>query len=417
MLPLHAEPVGVVARSAAAAPVSAGKLAESVAAAVRGAGAAAETDPFARARSHLDRGAVPAERLTAFTRARNLVRDGWRAYAAVDTGLAMERLTRARDVAREVLDLDGGLVLYADIALRIGAVELAMGRASEAAQSFRTARALDSERRISIASFAPDVVAAFRAATTGEAELISVRLNSDPAGAQVEVDGRYVGQAPVAIRAGPGNHVIVARAPGHRAAAHILALGQGLATPADGLTVSLEPDAELAALAQGAAGLAIAGPSQRIRAALAALIRYGELAGVVVVASLWQGGQPALFGQYCAGLPATCTRIVEIRYPSADLTRSACAELWATLRSAPLQTPPGLLRESRLVAAEGRPVAPVSAPGIGHRGCRLCRKPWLWIGVGAAIAAAGATWLALSPGQGRPVVRVDPCDFGRCPDR
>ena len=402
-----ADAVGIVARSSADAPVPSPELAAAIADVLRGNGVEPESDPFARARQRVDRGAVPVERLAGFSKARNLAREGWRAYAAVESERAVQLLTEARTAALDVFDLDGGSALYADIALRLGVVQLQLGRAEVAADSFRLSRTLDPEREVSIASFAPDIVTAFDRAVAAQRDPVSIRVTSQPAGARIELDGRYVGSAPATIQTTRGAHVVIARSPGHRAQARAIAVTDS----GRDVAIDLPSDPETQAIAVGSPGLTVGRASARTEVALSALIRYAELDGVVVVAGVWRRGQPALIGQYCADIPVRCTRIVEIRFPAPEAASSACAELWSALRAEARETTPALLEDRRLVAGEARPR---QGPSESTGGCRWCRSPWLWVGVGAAVVAAGTTWLVLRDRDIEPVVTIDPCQFGGC---
>lgn len=406
----RADAVGVVARSSADAPVSAPVIAEAMADTLRGTGLQPDLDPFARARAQLDRSAVPGDRLAGFSRARNLVREGWRAYAAVDTGRALEQLTAARDVARQVIDLDGGPALYADIALRLGATHLQLGQTELSTSNFRLARALDPGREVSIALFAPDVVKAFQRANTAQPATRAYRVTSAPA-ARVEFDGRDLGPTPMTIQAPVGEHILVARAPGYRVhVAHFSATADD--TDAVAMNLQLVRDDETSAILAGDRGLAIGQATAATRGALRAVIRYGEFTGVVLVASVWRSGEPTLLGQYCAGIPVACTRVVEIRFAAAEAVVAASAELWASLGAGSLDSPPAMLADRRLVTGESRPR---SGSGGSGAGCRWCRSPWLWIGLTSAAIAASATWLIVTGQDDEPVISVDPCQFGGCP--
>ena len=419
----RADTIGVVARSSPDAPVSAPVLVGSMARTLRSTGLQPSSDPFARARAQLDRSAVPVARLAAFSRAHNLVREGWQAYVAVDTRRALQQLTAARDVARQVIDLDGGPALYADIALRLGATHLQLDQTEQSVSNFRLAHALDPGHEVTIASFAPDVVKAYQGANTAQPATRTYRVTSTPQ-ARIEFDGRHLGPTPLTIQVPVGEHILVARAPGHRVhVEHFAAALPGepenppsAAAPAQSDAVTMElglvRDDETSAIVAGDGGLAIGQARAATRTALRALIRYGEIDGVVLVASVWRSGQPALLGQYCAGIPVACTRVVEIRFPAPEAAAAASAELWASLRADALAGAPVLLADRRLVTGDTRPRSGGSRAGPG---CRWCRNPWLWIGLTSAAITASATWLIVTSGDDKPVITVEPCQFGGCP--
>ena len=409
-----ADSIGIAAQSAADAPASAGQVARAMGDALLDMGITPALDPFARAQLGLDRGAVPSPRLARFSQVRNLIREGWQAYVAVDTERAIERFQAAQEAARELLDLDGGAVLYADIALRLGAVQLQLGQQQDATHNFRLARTLDPDREVAIASFAPDVVRAFETANAAEVPMGVIRVTSEPEGVRVELDGQDVGPAPVVVQAPVGDHVLVARFPGYRAATRVVSVAPIDANAAgpQPVAVRLSPDAETAALAAGSPRLAVGQSSGDAKIAIRALIRYAEVDGIAVVASVWRGGQAALLGQYCTDIPVVCTRVVEIRFPTPEGVRAASAELWSALRAETRDREPSLLADPRLVSSE---VGPGRQMHQSDGGCRICRSRWLWLGVGAAAVAAGATWLIVRDRGIEPIVTVDPCEFGSCP--
>lgn len=405
----RAEPVAVVARASGDAPLPPALAGEAVARAARAAGASVVPAPFERAGERLARGAVPAARLQGFGRARALAHAGWRAYLAVEPAAAAQSLARAREAAAGVLDLQGAIALHADISLRLGVVLHQLGRADEAAAALREAAALDPGRAVSIAEFAPDAVSAYEAARDAPAPAVTVRIQAVPAGAFIEIDGRPVGAAPVEVIVPAGPHAIVARAPGYRGHGQVVALAPGQG-PVD---IRLAADAPAAAVMRGAEALAIGRAPDEAGAAVAGLARYAELDTVVLVASVWRRGAPALLGQRCAsGADAAvrCTRVVEIGYDSPDAVSAAAARLWAVLADAPGTGAPGLLTDARFVRGEARPRP--RAPR--ESGCAWCRSPWVWVGVGAAAAVGGAVWALARDRDTTPVISVDPCMFGTC---
>ncbi|HTM21566.1 MAG TPA: hypothetical protein VL172_13690, partial [Kofleriaceae bacterium] len=184
--PAAAQPrVAVIGQRAAEAPATAAQVRDAVAAAL---GEGAVSDPFGRARASLDAGAVPEGRLEPFRRATQLVEEGWRAYLAVQKTFARDRLGEARHVAEEVLDLEGGRELYAEVSLRLGLVLLDLGEGGEAADLFRLVRALDPEREIGTAEFHPDVVRASGAAAAATVPAQRVVIDTEPGGAPAAVE-------------------------------------------------------------------------------------------------------------------------------------------------------------------------------------------------------------------------------------
>lgn len=406
--PCHAQTMGLVVLDPGHAPVPARDVMHAMARAAGRTGATMDVEPFARARSHFLAGAVPAPRLAAFREARALAVEGWRAYLAVDTEVARARLEAARSVAKGVLDLDGGFALHADISLRLGAVFLQLGRPGEAREAFLLARALDPDREVSIAEFSPDVVEAHQAARPDSGR-VAVTVTTEPAGARIEVNGQDMGTAPLTIELGQGAHVVVARAKGHVAMTQVIQIS---AQEPRQVAMTLAHDPDAAVLLGTPEALAVGTTNQAAIAAIQALLRYGELDSLVMVASIFGAEGPALLGQACSGIPARCTAIMEIRYTEARATRAAAMELWAALHAAPRQGAPEILADKRL----GRPARPLAATAGGsRRACAWCRSRWFWIGIGAAALTAGAAIWATDRGDTRPVITLDPCEFGGCP--
>jgi hypothetical protein len=394
----RADDVGlvVVAAGGAPAPVS-----EVTAAMVQGGGAAGHAvvgDAAAVAARAQAAGAVPRAALERFRRVRDLVDEGWRAYLQVAGDFAAARLGRARGDAEELLALDGGVALYADVALRLGAVLDHLGRRAEGAEVLRLAGWLDPGRAVTTAEFSPDVVAAFDAARARTPAAVTVRVVvTGAAAAQLEIDGRSAGTAPLTVELAAGQHVAVARAAGHRAR------GVAFAAVAGGeVAIGLEADPAAVALRDGvAAGTGEAAAGRAIEA----VERYAEVDAVVLAAAVWRQGEPALLGQWCAG--GRCTAVVEVGYGAAPGGLAAAAgALWRELAAvaAERRSPPTLPSDPRL----GRGAGPARVAGAG---CRWCRSPWLWAGLGAAAVAVGAGVAVLASGDDGTIVAVDPDDF------
>lgn len=402
----------MVARQAAAAPETGPAAGTAVA---RALGGAAVADPFAAARDSLAAGASPASRLEAFRRAGRLIEEGWRSYLAVDKNFARDRLGEARRVAEEVVDLEGGRELLAEVSLRLGVVLLDLGDAGEAAGLFRLARALDPAREVGVAEFHPDVVRAIQVALAARVprQRIGIQVEGEGdrpaaiADAVVEVDGGPVGQAPVDVELAIGQHLVVVRRPGFAPRGQLIAVRAGDATP---VTVVLERDPGAAAVLVGDEALAVGRSDADARVAVDGLLVWGELDAVLLTASVWRRGQPALLGQLCRGVPVRCTGVEEVGYPPGALD-AAARQLVGRLRAAGLRSfTPYLLIDRRLVAGEP---APGTAVGGGEQR-RWWRNPYLLVGVGAAAVAAGALVLFGRDSEITPIVGVDRCDFVAC---
>ncbi len=397
--------VGLVVYAPERAPATRDQVDAAVARAAQADGWSADPRPFAHAAAALAAGAVPKARLDRWARAEGLAAEGWRAYLAARPTTALSRIGEARAEAAAILDLDGGRELYADLSVRMGAVKLALGR--DAADDFRLAAALDPDREVTDAEFKPAVVEQFAAARGERRGRAELRIESDPPGAAIELDGRLAGAAPVTVPADIGLHVVVARQAGRASRAEVVAF----AREAPVLRLELDSDPAAAAVAAGTAGFKL-GREERSAALVAgAVLAYGELDALFLVGTVWRRGAPALVGQICrGGVPARCGKVVEIGYARArDLPRAA-TELWRAARAAPGRFPATLLGDARLVSRELPPGAVV---GGGERR-RWWRSPWLWVGIGGAALALAAGLLVTGDDEIEPVVVGDPCDFGGC---
>jgi hypothetical protein len=346
-------------------------------------------DAVGEARAAINAGAVPIATLERFRRVREQVDEGWRAFLRVQVDFAASRLAAARTEAEGLVALPGGVALYADASLRLGAVLGYLGRTAESQASLALALALDPERPITLAEFSPDVVAAVDAVRGQTRPTRSVRIASEPAGAQISVDGKDVGRAPLHADIAIGQHVVVARAAQYQPRAIALAVD----ATTNELALELETDVAWARLAEGAAiGMSDARAQELVDAA----IRFADLDAVVLVADSAQRGGPTLLVQRCAGVPARCTAVIEIGYTERSGIGSAARDAWLSVRSADLRYPPSVLGDPR-------------ASGPRDDGtCKLCRSPMLWGGVGvAAVVATVAIIAIVSSSRPPPVVHVD----------
>ena len=385
----RAEGVGVIAAGAGRADRAA--VAAAVVEAI-GARGRVVGDAVGEARAQLAAGAVPSATLARFRHVREMIDEGWRAYLRVQIDFAQSRLAAARTEAEALAALPGGTELYADAALRLGAV-LQNRRIADAPAVLALAIALDPERPITLAEFSPDVVEAVDAVRAAPAAIQRVHVTTTPAGAVVSIDGTELGRAPLDAQVTRGQHLVVARAPLHRAAVQgVLVDG---AAGAD-LAVVLEPDDDAVRLAAGAEP-GIAEPAEQVL--VDAAMRFADLDEVIVAAVSDRRGGPTLVVQRCAGAPARCTAVVEVGFGDRAGLTSAAREAWQATQAGTLRYPPSVIGDSKQ-----RPPPP---------GCRLCRSPLVWTGVGAVVLGAVIAIVVTSGAKPPPVVTVDGHDFGR----
>jgi hypothetical protein len=350
-------------------------------------------DAVGDARAAIAAGAVPIATLERFRRVREQVDEGWRAFLRVQVDFAASRLATARTEAEGLVALPGGAALYADASLRLGAVLGHLGRTAESQASLALALALDPERPITLAEFSPDVVVAVDAVRGQTRAARSVRITSEPAGAQISVDGKDVGRAPLHVDLAIGQHVVVARVPQYQARALAIAVDNSTAE----LALELDADIAWTRLAEGAV---VGASDARAQELVDAAVRYADLDEVVLVADTDQRGGPTLLLQRCAGLPARCTAAIEIGYADRSGIGAATREAWQSARTADLRYPPSVFGDPRATGKrdDGR--------------CKLCRSPILWGGVGvAAVVATVAIIAIVSSSRPPPVVGVDPTKF------
>ena len=405
-------PVAVLVVEPPSASVSRPLLARVARQAVRASGRSIRDRPFEHARDRVRRGTVPRAALRRFVSARAVMEEGWRAYFAADFDIAHERLQKAREAAHDLLGLQGGALLYADISLRLGATLMRRGALTEAAEALAVARALDPGREVSLADFAPDVVEAYRRAAPSQASRqlhVELATGLDPSSLQVFIDGRDRGPPPLTLEVSNAPHLVVARGPGYRARAHLVSAGSDAAR----LLLQLEREMTTRPLLSPPPAIAAGQSSEHVSAALTALSSYGGIDAAWLLAGVWRGDQRALISQRCTDVPIRCTRVVEIRYPNDDGLPQAARESWRQVADAPLVGPPIVASDARLWPEPSRR-AVEETPRRPIRRCRICRNPWLWAGVGAAVLTTGtALWLTRDR-ERIPVIVVPPCEFGGC---
>ncbi len=360
--------------------------------------AGADADAVMRARRARADGAVPANELAGFAQVARLEAEGWRAYlVTVDAEFAASRLASARSLAEALLALPGGVEAYAEVSLRLGLVLAHLGRRDDAAETLRLARALDPDRTVTTSEFSPDGVAAFEAAIAAVAPAVTVTVNAT-ARAALTIDGIDAGRAPLTVSLGHGQHVVIARAPGR------VARGVAVSLRADSRTVDIALEAAPGGgpLERNAALGAGAGEAEA-SAAVADTLVYAELDELLVVASVFRGGGPALLGQRCVLARPACTAVVEIGHVDGGLDAAA--------RTLVERLGHASVRYGVILALDPR-VARGERGGGGGGGCGWCRNPWLLSGGGVVVAAAiTATAIALTRDDPVPVVTVDPGDF------
>lgn len=406
----HAGGVAILAVDIPSAPAEARQVRAALRRAVLARGLTVIDDSVAVARARVRAGAVPRATLERFSRVRALLRDGWRAYIAADLDIASTTLSAAAAACEPILALDGAARLYADISLRQGVVSMRRGDRPAAERAFTVARALDSTRQLSLTAYPPEVIQAYERATPAPGTA-SVSIRVHPESAHVFMDDRPVPAASSAITLALAPHLIVARAPGYRAHAHLWRPGDD---PNIDLHLQPEPRAH-AILNQPIMPMLPSGTPAATALALEGLIVYADVDAVVVAASVWRGHQPALIAQRCVGLPVQCTSVSDIRYVEHTALVAAAAELWAVLTDADPTHPLRVNSDPTLWPARTTPPVTAKRATRPRDRCRWCRNPWVWAGAGVLATVAVTTALVLTADSSQtPVITLDPCEFGNC---
>ncbi len=357
-------------------------------------------DGPALARAALARGAVAAERVRQLAVVAAAGAEGWRAYLQVALPFAASRLAKARSDAEPLLPLPGGLELYADLSLRLGAVLLALERRDEAEEALALARVLDPTRELSLVEFSPDIVDAIARVAARPAASAALTISTPGvAGVELELDGQRVGVTVARGAAAPaltlqvphGQHVILARRPGFEPAAQALRV----AGPAE-WSLALTVDRLGQVLTLPTLGLA----EEQASALAEAVTTFADADETLWLAQTTRRAAPALLAQRCNSRPR-CTAVVEVGFAEPGLP-AAVRAAWALLQRGDLRYPPTLPIDNRL-----------APPRLtrGDQRCRWCRSPWLWGSVGLALVGSAVLLATLAADDPPPVLIVDPGDF------
>lgn len=386
--------IAIAARPAAADRIGVVAAGDHDVTAAMAAAAGGLPDALGDARAAIAAGAVPPETLEQFRHVREQIDEAWRAYLRVQLDFAQSRLAAARTAAEALVAFPGGDVLYADAALRLGAVLGHAGRAAESQAILALALALDPDRPITLAEFSPDIVDAVSAVRAAAARPTrDVAVTTEPPGADLTIDGKPAGTSPAHVPLAVGQHVVVARLPLFKAHAQAFAVDDSTGP----LALALDRDDDWTRLAVGPE---LGMPDAQTAALAEATLRYADLDAVILVASTDRRGGPTLLVQRCAGIPARCTAIVELGYTSPSQLPSAARDAWAAVRTADLRYPPSLFGDPRLAGTR-----------VAHH-CEACRSPWLWGGVGvAAVIATVAIIVVATSSKPPPTVGVNPGAF------
>jgi hypothetical protein len=149
-------------------------------------------------------------------RATQLVRAARDAYSRFDYDGALERLRQAELALAAAPPVPDVTRLLVEINLLAGIVHADRGDTAGALDDFRVAQRLEPERKaLDPGRYRPRVVALYaQAASSPGAPSARLEVVTDPAGAEVWIDGRRAGRAPLATTLEAGAHYVSAVAEG-----------------------------------------------------------------------------------------------------------------------------------------------------------------------------------------------------------
>jgi hypothetical protein len=273
------------------------------------------------------------------TQARRLYRD--LAFEA-----SLDELRRAQEELEAQLTSERTYGLLDRTLLLRALDELALGRMGQARDAFRQSALLRPDREgLDPAEFSPEVrteYARARDALRTEAPF-AVRVDSEPTGAELLVDGVQAGRTPASVRLHRGRHYLVFRAPGYEAEARIVDVAD---EQVPSIRVELEP----------LSGARVAGELAELDAAEFSRLESSTRLGLVPSAG---AALPVHIGRQSPGWAAAL-----IERGSGDIRAGASStipnlglavpELVSTLRDTPQEKP-------------------------------LVRKWWFWTAIGVAV--------------------------------
>jgi hypothetical protein len=161
-----------------------------------------------------------ADEIASRPRATQLVRAARDAYSRFDYDVALDRLRQAELALATAPPRPEVTRLLGDINVLVGVVQADRGDTARALEAFRVVQRLDPERKaLDPGSYRPKVVALYAQAASSAPEPRRSRLSivTDPAGAEVWIDGRRAGAAPLEVTLDAGFHYVAAVAEGSTA--------------------------------------------------------------------------------------------------------------------------------------------------------------------------------------------------------
>ena len=381
---------------------------QALARAVRASGVEVAEGAVAKAEETRAAGFEPEATFAFFAGGRRALDDGRSALERVELDRAVAAFGRAEAIYGAHLDRPGAATLDSDAALGRGVALFELGRSDEAATAFQKARALEPAALLTTEIVRPDIARAFaQAVAPAHTAPLSVRLASDTTAtspitatsavtatsaatatsgtqtaAEVRVNGRSVGRAPIAIEVPVGPCFVEVRAPGRTTVARLVEVAPSGMTIAAALPI----DPVLSALRALQARPSGAG----VRALAAELDTPKRRVGALAVAIGVDAGVLTLVGQRFD--EQGCASRAEVVTAQAGLDRAA-SELVARLATRPVSCGPNAPASDGRLVMEAQPIAHPRAerrlpPVPRRRRVRFYERPWLWAGLLAASSLA-----------------------------
>jgi hypothetical protein len=176
---------------------------------------------------------VPEARLSVLANAERALLEARQLAARFEEARALLVLTEAEAALGEALDVPLAHAYLAEVEVQLALVAAALGESALAATALERAATLDPQRSLQAAEAPPEVLELARRIEQARdgAPRSHTRVEAEPRGARVILDGQAIGSAPLELSVAPGRHALLVRAPGHVAYAALVELGAGQRAP------------------------------------------------------------------------------------------------------------------------------------------------------------------------------------------
>ncbi|MBI2894857.1 MAG: PEGA domain-containing protein [Deltaproteobacteria bacterium] len=302
--------------------------------------------------------------------AAELVRQAAELHAELEHQPALERLAQARLILVTEVPAAEARQALRDVRFLEGSALLALGRAGDAARAFRASRRLDPQWSADPGVVPPQVIVAWEASgRRPPADVGRVAIRSEPAGAQVFIDGVPAGTTPVVVESVEAGTVALAlEREGHRRIVVPVEVGAGRV---EDVSFTLDPLAAGERLREARLALDGQRPDPSVLRRIRDVLEVDRLIAV-------SAGQVFLVDERPAG------EATEVSLDAA----AAAVQRW-------LAPPPPAVAQVARPTPGRRPTAATSSPFYG--------RWWFWTAAGTAVAGGVALALALTMDPGREI--------------